>query len=55
MLESQIDLNDNRKKQLGRLFELMPDLSKQVVEAYKDPIICNPGPYSRVGYNPVLA
>lgn len=40
MAENQIELNDNRKKQLGRLAELMPDLAKGLVavkdEAYKD-------------------
>ena len=40
MPESQIELNDNRKKQLGQLSENMPDLVNLIVtqmeEAYKD-------------------
>ena len=40
MSESQIELNNNRKKQLGRCMEVMPDLGNllgaQVKEAYKD-------------------
>ncbi len=40
MSENQIDLNDNRKKQLGRCIEVMPDLANlliaQIEEAYKD-------------------
>jgi len=40
MSESQIELNNNRKKQLGRFIELMPNaakhLSAQMDEAYKD-------------------
>ena len=40
MSESQIELNDNRKEQLGRLSEIMPDLVNLIVtqmeEAYKD-------------------
>ena len=40
MSESQIELNDNRKKQLERLIGVMPDLGKQIsaqmAETYKD-------------------
>ncbi len=40
MSESQIDLNNNRKKQLGRVIELMPEQGKQLLEqvgeTYKD-------------------
>ena len=40
MSESQMELNNNRKKQLVRYLEFMPDLanllSAQVKEAYKD-------------------
>ncbi|MDY6856030.1 MAG: carboxymuconolactone decarboxylase family protein [Thermodesulfobacteriota bacterium] len=40
MPENQTDLNKNRRKQLGRFLELMPDLAKQlgeqVNEAYQD-------------------
>ena len=40
MSESQIDLNDNRKKQLGRILEVMPEQGKQLLaqigETYKD-------------------
>ena len=40
MAESQIELNNNRKQQLDRCLEIMPDLAKlvgaQVKEAYKD-------------------
>ncbi|MFO7962596.1 MAG: carboxymuconolactone decarboxylase family protein [Desulfobacterales bacterium] len=40
MTTSQIDVNTNRKKQLGKCLEAMPDTAKllgtQVVEAYKD-------------------
>ena len=40
MIESQIELNNNRKKQLGLFLELMPDLAKQlgaqIDEAFKD-------------------
>ena len=30
MAENQIDLNDNRKKQLGRYMELMPEMTKHL-------------------------
>ena len=40
MSEKQIELNNNRKKQLGHFLEAMPDLAKllgaQMNEAYKD-------------------
>ena len=40
MSENQIELNDNRKKQLGRCLEVMPDLANllgtQIKETYKD-------------------
>jgi AhpD family alkylhydroperoxidase len=40
MMESQMELNNNRMKQLGRLLKAMPDMAKligaQVNEAYKD-------------------
>ena len=40
MSESQIDLNNNRKKQLGRILEVMPKQGKQLLaqidETYKD-------------------
>jgi len=39
MSESQIELNNNRKKQLGRFIELMPDakhIGAHVEEVYKD-------------------
>jgi len=40
MTESQMELNNNRKKQLGRCLEIMPDLAghlgPQINEAYKD-------------------
>ncbi|MCD6532700.1 MAG: carboxymuconolactone decarboxylase family protein [Deltaproteobacteria bacterium] len=40
MLESQIDLNNNRKKQLGRVLEIMPKQGKQLMaqigETYED-------------------
>ena len=40
MPESQIDLNNNRKKQLGRIIEVMPEKGKQLMdqvgETYKD-------------------
>lgn len=40
MSESQVELNSNRMKQLGRFLEAMPELAKQigahVNEAYKD-------------------
>jgi AhpD family alkylhydroperoxidase len=40
MTESQIELNNNRKKQLGRFLGALPDQAKllgaQVNEAYKD-------------------
>ncbi len=40
MSENQTDLNNNRKKQLGRCLEVMPILAEQlgaqVKEAYKD-------------------
>ena len=40
MSENQIEVNNNRKKHLGRLVELMPDLAKGLIavkdEAYKD-------------------
>jgi AhpD family alkylhydroperoxidase len=43
MSESQIELNNNRKKQLGRFLEALPDLAKQlgpqVNEAYKEGVI----------------
>ena len=43
MSESQIDLNNNRKKQLGRCLEIMPDLANllgdQINECYKSGII----------------
>lgn len=31
MSENQIDLNDNRKKQLGRFMELMPEMTEVLV------------------------
>ena len=31
MSESQIDLNNNRKKQLGRFLQLMPEQGKQLM------------------------
>lgn len=43
MSENQIEVNDNRKKHLGRFVELLPDLSKGFMavagEAYKDGVI----------------
>lgn len=40
MPESQITLNDNRKKQLGKFIEALPDVAKQlgaqINTAYKD-------------------
>ena len=40
MSENQIELNNNRKKQLGHFLEAMPDLAKllgaQINEAYSD-------------------
>jgi len=40
MSESQIDLNNNRKKQLGRVLQVMPKQGKQLMEqigeTYKD-------------------
>jgi len=40
MPESQMELNNNRKKQLGRFLEVIPDLANllgsQVREVYKD-------------------
>jgi AhpD family alkylhydroperoxidase len=40
MSESQVELNNNRKKQLGRCLEAMPDMANllgaQVKETYKD-------------------
>lgn len=40
MSESQIDVNNNRKKQLGRLLKAMPEQGKQLMdqigETYKD-------------------
>ena len=40
MSENQIELNNNRKKQAGRLLKLMPDVSKHIIaqmeETYKD-------------------
>ncbi|MCK9276357.1 MAG: carboxymuconolactone decarboxylase family protein [Syntrophales bacterium] len=40
MSESQLELNENRKKQLGNFLRAMPDVAKmlgaQVNEAYKD-------------------
>ena len=43
MSESQIELNNNRKKQLGRFLEALPDVAKQlgpqVNEAYKEGVI----------------
>ena len=40
MPENQIDLNDNRKQQLGKFLKSMPELGKligaQMMEAFKD-------------------
>ncbi|MFO7964208.1 MAG: carboxymuconolactone decarboxylase family protein [Desulfobacterales bacterium] len=40
MSENQVELNNNRKKQIGRFIESMPDTAKligdQMNEAYKD-------------------
>jgi len=36
MSESQIDLNNNRKKQLGRFMELMPDMTQHLVAMKND-------------------
>lgn len=40
MSESQIDVNNNRKKQLGRLLKVMPEQGKQLMdqigETYKE-------------------
>lgn len=40
MAENQVELNNNRKQQLGKFLEVMPDLAKligaQMMEAYKD-------------------
>jgi|GEM_PF-5731304 len=32
MSDSQIDLNNNRKKQLGRIMEVMPKQGKQLMD-----------------------
>jgi len=43
MSDSQIDLNNNRKKQLGRIMEVMPKQGKQLMdqvgETYKDGVL----------------
>ena len=51
MTETQIEVNNNRKKQLRRFLEALPDQAKllgaQVNEAYKDGAIATCYPHLR--------